>query len=93
MSSDYNYVDNVLDTVSAIKEITILSTCISIRGNGPGDYAFIAAKDTLESCKFEKGSQLQDIQPYSFYQCVKLRSINLSGCLNLTLIDARVLWL
>ena len=88
MSSDYTYINNVLDSVRDIKTITIIASCTSIRGNGPGDYAFLNAKDTLEECFFVQGSQLQTIQQYSFYRCKKLKAINLSFCTDLTTIDS-----
>ena len=85
MSENIQYKDNVLTSVNAITAITILASCTAIRGE-KGDYAFLLAKDTLESCFFEQNSQLQTIQDYSFYECSKLASIDLSVCNELTYI-------
>ena len=84
----YTNNDTILDSVKAVTSVTIISSCVTIRGNGPGDYAFILAKDTLENCLFQQGSKLQTIQQYAFYQCSKLKSIDLSVCTELTTLES-----
>ena len=86
--TQYSEDGTILDTVGAVSSVVIRQSCTTIRGNGEGDYAFLLAKDTLETCTFEEGSQLQDIQQYSFYECQRLQTIDLSICYSLKTIGA-----
>ena len=63
------YKNNILDEITKpITTLTVIASCISIRGDGEGDYALIRTRDKLESCYFEVGSQLQVIEWCAFYQ-------------------------
>ena len=87
------YINNILDEIKKpITSLTVLSSCIAIRGESEGNYAFINTRDTLENCYFEEGSMLQTIQPYSFYRCYKLKEIDLSVCTYLTTIRESAFW-
>ena len=82
------YKNNILDEITKpITTLTIIASCTSIRGDGEGDYAFINARDKLENCYFEVGSQLEVIEWCAFYQCVKLTEIDLSVCKKLISIE------
>ena len=54
--------------------------CIEIRGESPFSYAFKDSATTLKSFAFTQDSQLTNIQPYSFYNCVNLQEADLSMC-------------
>ena len=81
---EVKYENNVLDEITKpITTLTVIASCTSIRGESEGNYAFINTCNTLESCYFEVGSQLEVIQLYSFYKCIKLKEIDLSVCTRL----------
>ena len=46
-------------------------------------YAFYSSKSTIEEVTFENPSNLIEIQKCAFYECTKLRTINLQQCTNL----------
>ena len=87
-SSDIVYTngDTVLSNVpKGLTTILVKSSCLYFRSeNSFRDYAFINAKDSIESCYFEANSKLKNISSYSFYQCSKLSLIDLSNCNSLT---------
>ena len=86
--TQYSEDGKILDIVDAVTSVVIRQSCTTIRGDGEDDYAFLLAKNTLETCTFEEGSQLQDIQQYSFYECQRLKTIDLSICYSLKTIGA-----
>ena len=86
-SSEVTYINGVLMTT--IKELVSLEldkAATSIYGVKDGDYAFFNCKSILETVIVTEGSQLKDIQPYSFYKCTQLKEIDLSLCKSLTTI-------
>ena len=69
-----------LYSASLASHVEINSNCREIRGESPFSYAFKDSATTLRSFSFQPNSQLETIQPYAFYQCVNLESIDLSSC-------------
>ena len=86
-SGDITYINSVLTTtIKGLTSIELDKEAKAIYGVKDGDYAFYNCKDTLQSFIIPEGSQLEVIQPYSFYKCTKLEQIDLSFCSSLTLI-------
>ena len=56
------------------------SSYTEIYGESEKNYAFISSCDTLESFSFGEDPQLQIIRQFAFYNCSKLKSINLKPC-------------
>ena len=60
-----------------------------ISGSSTSMYAFRNSHDTLEAFSFsDDNPELEEIQPYAFYSCSKLKSIDLSKCSFLRTIGA-----
>ena len=79
---------NVLTEVQkGTKNFVVEKKITTIYGFSDTLYAFSACKTTLESVTFEENSQLEVIQQYAFYQCTKLKEIDLSNCTNLSSIE------
>ena len=86
--TDFTYEGTTLKEVRGyVTEITLLQTCQYIYGETQTKYAFYLCKDTIEKVVFPKDSELLEIQSYSFYDCSKLTSIDLSPCTKLTTIS------
>ena len=84
------YTKNFITLYSVTKKetIDIDYRCTTIRGESSYSYAFKDSASTLKSFTIPQNSQLQTIQPYAFFKCTNLQSVDLSNCSNLTLIDS-----
>ena len=80
----YSTDKKTLQYVPALSTITIKSETTSIKGSSSETYAFYDARNTIETVHFENNPQLQYISPYCFYCCIKLSSIDISACTELT---------
>ena len=60
-----------------------IPSCKIIGGTDSQNYAFQPCKDTLESFTFQDPTSLIEIKNYAFYQCKKLKEVNLQLCTNL----------
>lgn len=80
-SKDYSVLQSV---ESNINSISIHKNAKTIKGISSINYAFSSCANTVETVLFEDESQLTEISPYSFYQCIKLRQIDLTPCNFLT---------
>ena len=72
---------------AGITSIEINQLTKSIYGKSEFDNAFQACKGTVRNVLFPENSQLTTIQPYAFYQCTALQSIDFSPCTKLTIIE------
>lgn len=83
---DNDYSTDGLTLFSVSKRYTnviISSKCETIFGESSSDYAFNHVNDILESFSFEDNPNLANINKFSFYNCIQLRSVNLSPCTKL----------
>ena len=87
--SDYSDAGGVLKDVRAyVVSLTVPTEVTKIYGETKTKYAFYLCRDTIENIVFPDNSQLVQIQPYAFYSCSKITSIDLSMCSLLERIDS-----
>ena len=83
-SNDYS---TFIEAASNINDITIDARTQIISGTNENNYAFHNCNGTLQSVTFPSNSDLRKINPYAFYYCTKLQSIDFSPCSKLESID------
>ena len=74
-----NY-EKLIRVTKGIYSITIFPQTKVISGETIDNNAFVECKNSISEVIFASGSQLQQIQPYAFYECSNLSSIDFSGC-------------
>ena len=66
-----------------VTNLTIPNNVKRIIGTNNQNYALFPCRNVIETVTFSTNSLLEEIQSYSFFNCVKLNEIDLSPCTNL----------